>query len=224
MVLAGSPYVKQGTDEWHEQRLGKVTASRFKDMMTNGRGTSSMGQTAYTYMWDLIAEKLTGKPQDNLSHVKAIEWGNENEPQARAFYSLYRDVRVKQTGFLTHPSFPDAGGSPDGLVDDDPEGAGGAEIKCPHTSRIHLQYITNGGVPNAYKWQVQGLMWITGREWWDFVSFDPRMEKAGLMLYVHREHADLDMFDELSERTLQFIEQLKIKLSKLKEYRHDFNS
>jgi putative phage-type endonuclease len=214
--MATGESVEQGTVEWQKLRLGKITASRFKDMMTNGRGKDTMGQTAYSYMRDLITERLTGQPQDQIDN-KALRWGNDNEPQARAMYCILQDVRVEQVGFIQHPAFPDVGCSPDGLVNEgaDLGGAGGGvEIKCPMNSRIHLSYIEEGGVPKEYHWQVQGSMWVTGRPWWDFVSFDPRMPKH-LQLFVHREYADDEALDDLDHRARRFLEQLEVKLKKI---------
>jgi hypothetical protein len=36
---------------------------------------------------------------------------------------------------------------------------------------------------------VQGNLWVTGRDWWDFVSFCPDMP-AHLRLYVYRVQRD----------------------------------
>lgn len=223
---------EQGTEEWRRERLGKITASRFKDMMTNGRGKDTMGKTAYSYMYDLIAERLTGIPQDEIS-AKAIQWGNDNEPQARAMYCLRRDVRVEQVGFLVKhgfkPWYTECGGSPDGLIleyekgpDGKPDGhsLGGVEIKCPLSSRIHLGYIEDGVVPSDYYWQVQGLLWVTGRDWWDFVSFDPRMPE-NLQLFVFREYPDPDAHADLEERVERFLEQIAIKLDKVRKRQQD---
>lgn len=205
---------EQGSAEWHEARLGKITASRFCDMMTNGRGASTMGQTAYSYMYDIIAEILTGQAQDRIDNM-AVRWGHENEPHARAMYCFHRNARVVKQGFLVHPDYPHVGGSPDGLVEGDAEGPGGVEIKCPMSSRIHLGYLEEGVVPTAYEWQVDGLMWVTGRKWWDFVSFDPRMPE-GLQLFCVRQYRDDERIDSLSDRSKRFWEQLQIKLGKIK--------
>lgn len=212
-ALDDTGYYEQGSEGWKTQRLGKITASRFSDMMTNGRGSSgSMGLTAYSYMYDLIIERLTGEPQ-TLPEMKALIWGNDHEPEARAMYCATQACRVAQVGFMCHPENPDVGGSPDGLIDGQEAGLGGVEIKCPFKSRIHLGYIEKGGTPSTYIHQVQGLMWITGRQWWDFVSYDPRMPK-GLQLYVYREFADESYHKELEIRSRRFHEQMMIKLSK----------
>jgi hypothetical protein len=58
------------------------------------------------------------------------------------------------------------------------------EIKCPFNSANHLETWLSG-MPDEHMAQVQGQMWITNREWCDFVSFDSRMP-PDLQLYVQR--------------------------------------
>jgi hypothetical protein len=53
---------QQRSEEWHAQRLGKFTASRFGDLMTNGRKKDEvLGQTAISYIYEKAAELLTGQ-------------------------------------------------------------------------------------------------------------------------------------------------------------------
>ena len=72
---------EQGSPEWFEARLGKVSASRMADMtaMTkNGYGASRAN-----YMAELVAERLTGKTAERFTST-AMQWGTEQEPAARA--------------------------------------------------------------------------------------------------------------------------------------------
>lgn len=212
--------MEQGTDEWKQARLGKVTASRFADVMTNGREKGTIGKTALSYLRELIAEELTGQGSDEIT-AKAIQWGTDNEPAARAMYCYLHSVRVVKVGFVDHPEIPRCGGSPDGLVEGDASGPGLVEIKCPFNTRNHLEYMEIDTVPDTYQWQVQGLMWLTGRRWCDFVSYDPRLEKAGLSLHCVRVFADTDMHKDLEIRVKRFVEQLEIKLEKIRSKRRD---
>jgi len=206
-------HLEQGSWEWKQARLGKYTASNFCRLMTNGRGTGTMGATCMTYMLDVMAERLTGRAQDEING-KALEWGHMNEPQARAMYCLIHGVRVQQVGFCVHPDFPDVGASPDGLVEGDPIGPGGVEIKCPMNSRIHLGYLEANELPKDYEWQVHGCMYVTGRKWWDFISFDPRM-RDGLQLFTHRVLWDEEMMEDLGDRLQRVREQVEIRMAKV---------
>jgi hypothetical protein len=156
----------QGSPEWLEARLGCPSGSGFKRLITS-RGEPS--STAETYINELIAEKLTGEP----TYVTETEWmtrGKALEVDAKCFYEFEHGVDINDVGFIKDDKY-ECGVSPDGLIGKD----GGIEIKCPKPS-THVQYLRNKKVPSIYIAQIQGCMWITGRKWWDFMSFHPMME------------------------------------------------
>ena len=155
----------QGSEEWFLARVGKVTASRFSDVLAKGQG-----KTRLSYMKRLRAEVLTGLPADTYSN-SYMEWGKENEAAARQEYANESGNEIVQVGFVVLNEW--VGGSPDGLVGDD----GAIEIKCPK-SETHLDYIEANEILTGYYAQIQGVLWITGREWCDFVSYDPRVKCA----------------------------------------------
>ena len=171
----------QRSDDWYAARCGKATASRFKDVMArlkNGNPAADRQK----YLTELVVERLTGQPVPAYENA-AMRWGTEQEAVARAAYEQRTGVAVEETGFVAHDVLM-AGCSPDGLVDWD----GLIEIKCPYNTGVHIDTLLNN-MPAEHTAQVQGQMWITGREWCDFVSFDPRMPEP-LQLYVQRIHAD----------------------------------
>jgi hypothetical protein len=211
--------MEQNTREWYEARLGMVTASEFKTIMVEPKG-GGWGAGAETYMTQVIAEKLLllanqGKDApleiDEGGVFKATEWGKLYEPTAVALYQLNVGHRLIKTGFLKHPGHEGIGGSPDAVT---VSADGGAEIKCPYNSRVHLTYLLNDELPSDYHWQVHGLMWVTGAEWWDFVSFDPRMPSE-LQLFTKRIQRDESEIKHLERRVTRFVEQLNIKYIKL---------
>jgi len=198
--------IQQGSDEWLELRLGKITASRLADVMSKGRGNAP-SKTKASYMLQLAAEKLTGKPEDSFSN-KYMEWGNECEPQARSMYEFDSGNDVEEVAFVEHDEW--FGVSPDGLVGDN----GLLEIKCPKTTTQIERYLA-GVFPPAYKAQVQGQLLATGREWCDFVSFDPRITGEASYFCVRVER-DEDYLKELSAGILAFKDELIEMLGKLK--------
>jgi hypothetical protein len=168
--------MEQRSAEWFAARLGRATGSAFADAMAklkNGQPSERRNK----YAIQLVAERLTGQPTPHFE-TAAMRWGVDNEPAARVEYAWLRSTEVEEVGFIAHPSIM-AGISPDGLIGAD----GGLEIKCP-TTVVHIETILNG-MPDDHKPQVQGAMWITGRAWWDFVSYDPRVPKH-LQLFVQR--------------------------------------
>ena len=169
--------MEQRSEEWFKARLGKVTASRVADLMA--RTKTGYSASRANYMAELICERLTGQPAERFSNA-AMQWGTDNEPHAKAAYAFMRDATVDDVGFVPHPSIADFGASPDGLIGAD----GLIEIKCPFSSAVHIETLLNG-MPADHMAQVQGQMWITGRQWCDFVSYDPRMPEP-LQLHVQR--------------------------------------
>ena len=165
----------QGSPEWLEARLGCPSGSNFKRLITS-RGEPS--STAETYINELIAEAVTGEP----TFVTETEWmarGKALEVDAKSYYEFENGVDIQDVGFIKDDQY-DCGVSPDGLIGKD----GGIEIKCPKPS-THVQYRRVKKVPSIYIPQIQGCMWITGRKWWDFMSYHPTMEP--LVIRVHRD-------------------------------------
>jgi putative phage-type endonuclease len=157
--------IEQGSDEWLEMRLGWITASKFKDVIAGGAG-----KTRKSYMLQLAAEAITGARLESFSN-EYMEWGTATEPQARSMYEFDTGNTVEEVSFVKFNTENKIGISPDGLIGND----GGIEIKCPKTT-TQIETFLSGKMPSTHKAQVQGSLWVTGRKWWDFVSFDPRIE------------------------------------------------
>jgi hypothetical protein len=136
----------------------------------------------------LVVERLTGQPQEDTYVNAVMQWGIDHEADAFAAYEAYSGNLVRRTGFLAHTDLM-VGCSLDGDVDDF---AGIVEIKCPK-SATHYGYLKAGAVPSNHLPQIQHSLWVTGADWCDFVSFDPRMP-AHLRLFVARvPRVDLDI-------------------------------
>jgi len=155
--------IEQGTPEWLQARKGVVTGSRFKDVVTPSKG--ELSKSSEKYMYELVAERM-GATIDFYQN-EHMQRGNDLEPMARATYEFVKDCKVDEVGFCLSDSKL-VGVSPDGLIGED----GGLEIKCPKET-THISYLVKGELPSIYKPQVQGSMWITGRKWWDFMSYHP---------------------------------------------------
>jgi putative phage-type endonuclease len=199
--------MEQRTDEWFAARLGKVTASRVADVVAKTKTGYSASRE--NYMADLIVERLTGQKESSFSNA-AMEWGIEQEPNARAAYSARTGELVEEVGFIDHPAITGAGASPDGLV-----GEGCVEFKCPNTSTM-LEYILDGKPPQKYVTQMQWQMACTRRPWCDFVSYDPRLPEH-LQLLIVRVPRDDKRIAELETEVRKFLIELDDKVTKLQE-------
>jgi hypothetical protein len=204
----------QGSVEWLEARLGKVTASRFADVISKGVGKAA-SKTAETYKLELVAELLTKTPSSRPI-APAMQWGTDHEASAVAEYTWVTGNSVQETGFWSHGTIDGVGGSPDGLITHPVSGVLGIiEVKCPFNSVVHLQTIRNG-MPKEHIAQIQGNMWVTDAQFADFISFDPRMP-GSLKLYVERIDRDEEFIEELADKVSGFSWQVQLITEKLKE-------
>jgi putative phage-type endonuclease len=196
----------QRSEEWFQQRLGKGTASKANDMR------SKTGVKRKNYAIRLLTERRTQMPVDSFVSP-AMEWGTENEPIARMAYQLKnKDSGMAEVGFLLHPTIENFGASPDGFVDKD----GLIEIKCPN-STTHIEWILAGKVPTTHKNQMIAQLVCTGRQWCDFVSFDPRVGED-IELFVVRFEPTAKEREELEKDVTEFlaeVDEMENQLTKL---------
>lgn len=161
--------LEQGSEEWLKIRLGKFTASQAQAISAKGKGLE-------TLIFEKVAEILTGKQKFQYV-TNDMERGNELESMARDSYEIETGRLVKQVGFVELDEH--TGCSPDGLVDED----GLVEIKCPNDA-IFVRYLHDKKIDPAYVWQMQMQMLVTGREWVDFVVFNPNLPKMTSVVRV----------------------------------------
>lgn len=189
---------EQNTEEWLEARRGKVTSSMFKAATAEGRKKGSPSKTRFKYMCELISERATGNLVERHK-TRAMDWGHEWEDSARSMYELETGLTVVEVGFIKLDE--NIGCSPDGLVGDD----GTVQIKCPE-SHNHIATILEDRIPPEYVKQVQGELWITGRQWCDFVSYDPRNPDNDL--FIKRVPRDEEKIKEIASGVQLFVDDL----------------
>ncbi|ARP89789.1 exonuclease [Bordetella genomosp. 9] len=195
----------QRTIDWFQARLGKATASNFKKILAKVKTGEAADRR--NYRAQLVIERLTGQHQESYSNA-AMQWGTEQEPFARIAYMAQTGNEVQEVGFIEHETLL-AGASPDGLVGD----TGLVEIKCP-VSATHIETLKSGICPNEHYPQVQGQLWITGRDWCDFVSYDPRMPER-LQLFMTRVGRDPDYIDMLAKEVQAFLDEVAAEVETL---------
>lgn len=198
---------EQGTDEWKAERLGKVTASRVADVIA--RTKTGWGASRANYMAELLVERLTGTAPDSYINA-AMQWGTDQEPVARRNYEFMQECEVVTVGFVPHPTIPMTGASPDGLIGND----GMVEFKCPNSS-THIDTLLGAPVAGKYITQMHWQMVCAGRQWCDFVSFDPRMP-AHMQLHITRVNRDAAMISSLEAEVTVFLGELDAKLAELR--------
>jgi hypothetical protein len=159
---------EQGSTEWKMARMGLPTASQFGRIIGK---KLTLVDGAWTYMNELLVEWALGYCEGEDAS-QYMERGREMEEQAVAFFELQSGLDTQKVGFITNDAGT-VGCSPDRLVGDD----GGLEVKCP-AAKTHIGYLLSAGDVGPYAPQVQGALWITGREWWTWLSFHPTLPPA----------------------------------------------
>ena len=142
------------------------------------------------YRKDIVGERLTGIRADEDQYVnKAMQWGIVNEWMAKDAYTTITGNKVTDAPYMMHPTLL-CGASPDGLAIDVQTGElGNVEIKCLIVRNHLYKVIKEGALPSEYFNQVQMQMWITGRDWCDFIAYDSRQIKD-LQIYIKRIERD----------------------------------
>lgn len=192
--------MQQQSDEWFAARIGRVTASRVKDVMAKGRGKEPSA-TRKNYMMELLCERLTGNRAEGFTSA-AMQRGTDLEPFARMAYELDSGLMTVETGLVLHPDIDGFGASPDGLSGE----FGLLEIKCPNTA-THVATLQSSRHDSQYEWQMLAQMSCTGREWVDFVSFDDRLPEP-LQYACFRFERDDSRINDMEAEIRAFLEEL----------------
>jgi putative phage-type endonuclease len=191
--------IEQRTEDWFAIRCGKATASRIADIIAKTKSGYSASRA--NYLAQLVSERLTGTVEPGFTNA-AMQWGCDNEAEARSAYCFRQDVDVVEVGFVDHPSIAMTGASPDGLIAED----GLVEIKCPNTA-THIDTLLKGVVPAKYRTQMAWQMACTGRTWCDFVSYDPRLPEK-MRLFVKRIHLADEPIGEIEAEVIGFLKEV----------------
>lgn len=169
---------EQNTIEWRRERLGRVTASRFADVMAGPKSAAYLSYARQLRAEHLILKRIEAGeyvPLDPDFYSAATAWGKKHEPMARSEYEWMNDCTVIVPPFTVHPVFQYAGASADGLVADIKTGL---EVKCPFNQEVHANTLLHG-MSDDHIPQVQGGIWVYGLDEWIFISFDPRRSDSG---------------------------------------------
>lgn len=171
----------QGTTEWRAEKLGKPSASRFDEIITT-KGDVSKQREGYLY--DLAAQITSGISPEGFTSA-AMEEGTRREAESRILYEMVRGVEVTQAGVIYPDEWKLILCSPDGIINNEY----GLELKnvLPKTQ---VKYLLAGTLPMEYFQQVQGSMYISGFDRWDFMSYSPGLPP--LILEIRRDEVFIE--------------------------------
>lgn len=205
--------MEQRSEEWFAARAGKITGSAFSDVMNILKGGES-GVNRKNLIARLAVERITGVCADTFQN-EAMRRGIELEAEACASYEAETGDFVEHVAFVNHPKHDFIGVSPDGLIGDD----GLAEFKCPASMHKHLSALQTGDHAIEYKWQLQGQLWVTDRNWVKAVSYDPRFPE-GLRLAIVHVNRDEKAIAELESECLKVNALINKALEEIQQLQH----
>lgn len=193
MTLTIHPELLQGSDEWHNQRRGIITASAVGKLITPKTISPASNPESRGLTVLLAAERITGWTDPN--YISDDMWrGIEDEPRARDKYAEHY-APVAECGFMVEDRWGfQIGYSPDGLVGDD----GLIEIKS-RRAKTQLATILADEVPAENMAQLQCGLLVSGREWIDYVSYC-----GGMPMWPKRVYPQPKWFDAIVEAAKAF--------------------
>lgn len=199
--------IEQGSEAWYQARLGRITGTRFNALMMTD---STKGYK--DLISDIACEMISGEFDEQFRST-LMERGTEVEAEARDYYASLFETTVEEVGIIymdEESEFHEwVGVSPDGITE------GILEVKCP-LRKTHLNYMDANELPKEYRWQVYGLLFVTGLPYCDFMSYFPDMKP-----FVLRVFPDEEIFEQIKTRLNTTIERIKLKLDMYKNYDYE---
>lgn len=199
-----------------QSRIGMITGSNFGKLVVKTKDkkgyTLSNGEVAkkliYRTVWERLSkEGIISNGIDRMNFNSAsTNHGHDYEQEAIEKYIEETGNKVDyRQKFIEYDNY--IGGTPDGYIGDD----GIIEVKCPWDGGNHIQSLITGDIYNTdYVYQIQGYLWMTGRRWCDFITYDPDIIEA-LQLNIIRVYRD----EEIIEGISSVMDKVKEKIKEL---------
>ena len=199
--------IEQRSEAWFQARIGKVTASAVADVLAKTK--TGVSASRGNYLIKLAIQRVTGQIEESYTN-DAMQWGIDNEDQARVAYEIASGNFVDKVAFIDHPSIAWFGCSPDGLVSD----RGLVEIKCMQP-KGHWEVIKTKEIPKNYWIQQQAQLSCTNREWNDYVGFNPIFPDKS-QLFIKRIYRDETFISLMETEIKQFLEEVAEETERIK--------
>lgn len=193
---------EQGSDAWHQARAGVITASMFRvarERLKSGKNAGDFTEAAKNYAFRCAIERISGTPIDEGFETWQMKRGHELEPAARAAHEAASGEIVFRAGFVVSDDGR-FGASADGLIDDDQ----GSEYKCLVSPEGLRDVLLDNDI-TKYMDQIQGCMWITGRQRWHYCMYCPALDGIGRSLYWRVIDRDDDYIEAMESDLIGFM-------------------
>jgi predicted phage-related endonuclease len=206
MGIKYHPDLIQGSEEWLNARLGLLTASEMKHIITPGKLQYASNDKSRSHLYEIAAQRISQYVEPSYIGDDMLR-GLAEELDAKLLYDKYY-AKTKDCGFITNDVWGfTLGYSPDALVGED------GLIECKsRRQKYQIETIINGQVPTEYIIQIQTGLLVSEREWLDFVSYS-----GGLPMFVMRVHPDAIMQAAIISAATTFHEQLEVMIAKYED-------
>ena len=210
MTLTIHETLEQGSDEWHAARCGLITASELDRIITPGTLKPANNDKTRQHVYELAAQRINQYVEPSYIGDNMLR-GWADEIKAREKYSELR-APVREVGGMAREfeGFK-LWCSPDGLVEDD----GGIECKS-RIQKYQIQTITDNEVPKEHILQVQANLLVSGRDWWDYISWS-----GGMPMWIIRvtpdekvQQAIIDACEAFEEKVQEVMRAYKERIDK----------
>jgi len=196
----------QLSESWFIEHAGIPGASSMDKIITS---TGKRSTQRKDYMYKLAAESMLGVRESGYTNA-AMEEGTAREEESRDYFSFLYDVEVHQVGMCYKDEQKLFLCSPDGLIKDGDAWLYGLEMKNP-LAKTHVEYLDKKVLPTKYFVQVQTSLFVTGLEYWYFMSYYP-----GLDPFIIRVYQDFDFHKLLEKELNTFCAELAQLIGRLK--------
>lgn len=177
----------QRSDAWKAIRVGRLGSSNAAEMVATIKSGEAAARRNLRVR--LTLERIVGRSLERDFVSQAMQDGMDREADGLALYEAVSGEVVSRVGYIAHDTLL-AGFSPDGLIGD----TGFVECKSPIPS-THLGYLTTGKVPTDYYQQLVHGFWISGRQWCDWISYQPDFPEPLRLKIVRVERNELEIGD-----------------------------
>ncbi|VTU38451.1 putative phage-type endonuclease [Variovorax sp. PBS-H4] len=193
-ILAGTSELEARAIAGYKAAPTSETVKRALD----GEKVGELSEAAKNYAFRIAFERISGEPMDEGYETWQMSRGHELEPEARSEHQILEGVIVERAGFVVTEDNV-FGASADGLI-----GAkGGSEYKC-FVSPVSLRPVLLLNNIEEVRDQVQGCMWVTGREWWHLGFFCPALRAIDYPLHLLRLQRDDDYIEAMEADLMEF--------------------
>lgn len=222
-VISPLRFTEKKDGDFTIDHAGRITGSDFGKLVVKTRDkkgyTMSTGKVAEGLIWRTAWERMLmeGNISNGLGRMsftsKEVEHGNDYEQEAIQKYMKVTGIDVDyHQKFIEYDSY--IGGTPDGYIGEE----GLIEVKCPWNGGNHLRSLCEGTIYNdEYLYQIQGYLWMTGRSWCDFVTYDPDLIESLQIniIRVYRDEVVIEgisgVMEQVKEKIIQIMSHPKLR-------------